>query len=491
MNLPELLGANSPFGRPQVPSGGSNQNNSDDGGTFQSTVDSAVEDSQRSTSEPTVQNGDEARDTETIAKDPGVHEDTPDAGPAKLPDSNNLGVLPGNQAQSKVSLALHGEANTKAKPPSDAIRTAPSPNNTVVASAVVRSNVAVKPGAEPAVTVEESLDADAASSSNTKPSKRPSILPVTASPQPTRDGTVTLATQGEPSTASATDLRQSGATASSQAATLARVNVEQPNSSNRSDLASRQSVEVKEQKASASLDVQTSDGEDSGEAQRDERLVERRNEVRSADANRADRSIPLQNGTPGPAQSVRYISASPISAVKFSQTTSSTQTNTVSAQATFAREIVVERLSVPNATPAGNVDGPARHTVAQIAAAIRNQPLVQTVELSLDPPELGRIEIQMDLGETGLKATLSAERTATGDLIRRQSELLQQQLSEAGFSDVDLEFRDFESGEDQQSRDEDSRKHSEVRSSEALTAAKPQSNQILMRLSASGMDVRL
>lgn len=84
----------------------------------------------------------------------------------------------------------------------------------------------------------------------------------------------------------------------------------------------------------------------------------------------------------------------------------------------------------------------ARVVVPQIASAIATQHAPGRIEIQLDPPELGRIEIALEIADQGLRATLSAERAMTGDMIRRHGELLLQQLQNAGFSDVDLRFGD-------------------------------------------------
>ena len=142
-------------------------------------------------------------------------------------------------------------------------------------------------------------------------------------------------------------------------------------------------------------------------------------------------------------------------------------------------------------TPVAASEASSRNVISQIATTIRNQPLMQTIELSLDPPELGRVEIQMDVAEVGLKATLSAERPGTGDLIRRQAEILLQQLNDAGFTEVDLDFRDFGSGDKStgdQTADTD-RTHTEsfaVKPESAQTDAAPRRQMI-----SNGMDVRL
>lgn len=134
--------------------------------------------------------------------------------------------------------------------------------------------------------------------------------------------------------------------------------------------------------------------------------------------------------------------------------------------------------------------GTARSAAAQIAAALKNQPLMKTIELSLDPPELGRIEIHMEVAELGLRATLSAERSGTGDLIRRQAELLLQQLDDAGFSDVNLDFRDFGEGE-QKEQQTDGQPASGPSGSQPDAGGISPQMKTARHMSISGMDVRL
>jgi hypothetical protein len=63
------------------------------------------------------------------------------------------------------------------------------------------------------------------------------------------------------------------------------------------------------------------------------------------------------------------------------------------------------------------------------------------VELRLDPPELGRVEIHLAPGNRGsLHATVIAERAETHDLLRRHGEMLARELGAAGYSDVTLSF---------------------------------------------------
>ncbi|MGF1445901.1 MAG: flagellar hook-length control protein FliK [Pikeienuella sp.] len=76
----------------------------------------------------------------------------------------------------------------------------------------------------------------------------------------------------------------------------------------------------------------------------------------------------------------------------------------------------------------------------QLGVAIASGPVPGKIEIQLDPPELGRVEIAMDIVETGLRATLTAERPSTMDLMRRHLDLLVGQFEEAGFGTVDLRF---------------------------------------------------
>ncbi|GEM_PF-4659400 len=88
----------------------------------------------------------------------------------------------------------------------------------------------------------------------------------------------------------------------------------------------------------------------------------------------------------------------------------------------------------------------AAHAAAQIGAAIRANGPSANIEIRLDPPELGkvRIEFSMDTPDA-VKAVLSAERTDTLDHLRRNISQLHDQLKSAGFSDVNLEFSQYQS----------------------------------------------
>jgi hypothetical protein len=62
------------------------------------------------------------------------------------------------------------------------------------------------------------------------------------------------------------------------------------------------------------------------------------------------------------------------------------------------------------------------------------------VEIRLDPPELGRVQIQLNPGDGGLQAVVLAERPETQDLLRRHAETLARDLNAAGYTNVSLDF---------------------------------------------------
>jgi hypothetical protein len=91
----------------------------------------------------------------------------------------------------------------------------------------------------------------------------------------------------------------------------------------------------------------------------------------------------------------------------------------------------------------------AARTVAQaiVAGADRNR-----IELRLDPPELGRVSIDLRLDDGAVTASVSAERPETLDLLRRHADALQRELSSAGFERATLAFGDRGDGREGDAR---------------------------------------
>jgi flagellar hook-length control protein FliK len=83
----------------------------------------------------------------------------------------------------------------------------------------------------------------------------------------------------------------------------------------------------------------------------------------------------------------------------------------------------------------------AQSVAAQVTVAIRGAQQ-DRVEIRLDPPELGRVRIDLRMVEGVLQAVLTCERPEVQDLMRRHGEALQRDLEAAGYEGATLAFAD-------------------------------------------------
>ncbi len=92
----------------------------------------------------------------------------------------------------------------------------------------------------------------------------------------------------------------------------------------------------------------------------------------------------------------------------------------------------------PSSQPAAAT---AANAAAQLVAAIRTEAKTGNIEVRLDPPEMGRVRINLSI-ETAdaVKAVLTVERPETLDHLRRNMSQFIDDLKMAGFASVDLEF---------------------------------------------------
>ena len=99
----------------------------------------------------------------------------------------------------------------------------------------------------------------------------------------------------------------------------------------------------------------------------------------------------------------------------------------------------------PTLTASSSAPTPAAlaGVLPQIQAAVSTRHGRETVEVRLDPPDLGRLRIEFNVenGDT-IKAVLSAERSETLDFLKRNIVDLENQLKQAGFASIDFEFSD-------------------------------------------------
>jgi flagellar hook-length control protein FliK len=101
----------------------------------------------------------------------------------------------------------------------------------------------------------------------------------------------------------------------------------------------------------------------------------------------------------------------------------------------------------------------ARTVAPQIVTAIGPGPGSGRIELLLDPVELGKVEISIEITDQSLRATLAAERPATNELLRRHGEVLLAQLQQAGFSEIDLQFTENRAGGQGRAQPDDTPQH--------------------------------
>lgn len=115
---------------------------------------------------------------------------------------------------------------------------------------------------------------------------------------------------------------------------------------------------------------------------------------------------------------------------------------------------------------------PVNQVAVQIATAARNG--VERISLQLDPAELGRIDVSLDIAEDGhVTARVTADRPETLDMLQRDSRGLEKALQDAGLKmgGDSLSFDLREQGERQPSLAEDSGRGPAGRNDEGGLAA--------------------
>ena len=81
--------------------------------------------------------------------------------------------------------------------------------------------------------------------------------------------------------------------------------------------------------------------------------------------------------------------------------------------------------------PAANMQGPTMQVAVQIARAAQDG--VNQIQIRLNPAELGRVDVRMDVGHDGrVIAVVTADRQETLDLLQRDQRSLERALQDAG-----------------------------------------------------------
>ena len=124
----------------------------------------------------------------------------------------------------------------------------------------------------------------------------------------------------------------------------------------------------------------------------------------------------------------------------------------------------------------------ARVVVAQQIAASVIRASGDRVEVRLDPPELGRVALSFQIRDDLVIAHVSADKSETSDLLRRNGDDLQRALKEGGFGDVELDFSGGGEAQEGQTRAKTG----------AENTARTESQPILARAAKTGaLDLRI
>ncbi len=136
-----------------------------------------------------------------------------------------------------------------------------------------------------------------------------------------------------------------------------------------------------------------------------------------------------------------------------------------------------------------NTQNVARRIAAQLGDAFATTG-EKKVDVLLNPKELGRVKMQVETSETGVKITINAERPETSDLMRKHIEQLEREFHEMGFADVSFEFKDDNSSAQTTDQLED-----EAVTEPTLTEVDEMLDPIQivqsLRLGESGLDMRV
>jgi hypothetical protein len=95
----------------------------------------------------------------------------------------------------------------------------------------------------------------------------------------------------------------------------------------------------------------------------------------------------------------------------------------------------------PSPTPAP----PAEPTqvVRQVIEQVKVHQGERSIDIRLDPPQLGRVQIELEFGREGaVRAIVSAAEPETTQLLRRNVAMLARELSDTGLGDVSIDFTD-------------------------------------------------
>lgn len=146
--------------------------------------------------------------------------------------------------------------------------------------------------------------------------------------------------------------------------------------------------------------------------------------------------------------------------------------------------------SIQMTTQTSRNEPTATSVIHQLTAAVITKPSGET-EIALHPEELGRLHLKMHSTEAGaLTIIISAERTDTAELLRRNLSTLQSELATLGMGDANISFAEHSGQNERTEHDQSASFGAEGRSAKGDPAAKD--SPILARLGPTdSLDLRL
>ena len=123
------------------------------------------------------------------------------------------------------------------------------------------------------------------------------------------------------------------------------------------------------------------------------------------------------------------------------------------------------------------------HITQQVAAAIA-QSSGGSIEITLNPEELGRVRVLLTPSDNGTLVALQSERPDVLDALRRHIDLLAQDLGDAGFENLEFDFSGFDNSDGEEAAEGDGSDDEQSPIPLATTTYR-------INISDSGLDLRL
>ncbi|EET48898.1 flagellar hook-length control protein FliK [Thalassobium sp. R2A62] len=123
------------------------------------------------------------------------------------------------------------------------------------------------------------------------------------------------------------------------------------------------------------------------------------------------------------------------------------------------------------------------HITQQVAAAIA-QSSGGSIEITLNPEQLGRVRVLLTPSDNGTLVALQSERPDVLDALRRHIDLLAQDLGDAGFENLEFDFSGFDNSDGEEAAEGDGSDDEQSPIPLATTTYR-------INISDSGLDLRL